>query len=132
MRDLTKPKFYVISGERAELSDEANAERTIQLGNMLRALGAVKPSEGMYEGVREASFIVVPEASINNHIKGVLLEISEIFNQDCILEVSAGGEAYLLDYDGGETYLGEARVAATKPLEGQSYTRVGNTYLTIK
>jgi hypothetical protein len=121
-------KFYIISAYKSDLSREENQTRQMDLHTALCAPGCTpKIVDGSYQGVAEVSNVVVgpDQASV--------LELAEHFQQESILEVSPGREAYLIFTDGRlDQYLGEWRGQRTRPTDKDfTFDRTTQTYYTI-
>ncbi len=102
--------YAIISAERAELSDEENAERTQALAGQLNGLSlSYVPTCGAWRGTREHGFLVLlyemgpkwPRDGGKRLITDAeaLVELAFMYEQDSILVAMDGG-AHLIGADG--------------------------------
>lgn len=77
-------------------------------------LGAVKPLEGMFEGVREDSYLFVPLAEMSHaEMEVEVRRILRKFEQQQALYLDSARLAYSFHVDGGTTYLGKWKELVT-------------------
>lgn len=94
--NINKPvcDIVFISGERSNLSDLENHDRTMALMNRFEEEGlSYKVVRGSYEGVEEASFAVALQFAED------LLRLRQIgteFNQDCIMRRDLNGDCFIV------------------------------------
>jgi hypothetical protein len=118
MMQALLPTIYIFSPERSELSARENEARVAEVRDVLQTLQGADLSGakataylegiGQYEGKAETSFLVKDA--------GIAMELSEAFEQDCILVRYGDGSSYLRWTVGGnETYLGQWREVSSRP-----------------
>tara|TARA_R110000822_G_scaffold223687_1_gene356824 strand:- start:405 stop:806 length:402 start_codon:yes stop_codon:yes gene_type:complete len=125
-------RIYIMSAERAGLDSRVNYMRTYGLWeDITRMELIVRPSQGYYEGTLETS-VVITERDTDN-LREVLVELSKVYDQDCIMVREKSGACYLLGA-GKDEYIGEWRlVPKSVAMMVSSSTLVGGKhYITSK
>jgi hypothetical protein len=140
MREL-KPRFYIVSAHRFSETGETNHNRNANLENAIRALRLnFKPVTGVWEGEREASFLILDNgpdwrawdgSDTFDCVKG----LADAFDQDSFLERHPDGSVEIhytsaLTHDGFSEFIGQWVEA--EPNEGECYTHdpsTGRTYV---
>jgi|SRR5690606_4905544 len=119
MRDFTKPAKLFISAERTQFDAETNARLHQELGNSIKASGhrAIE-CEGVYEGVREKSYIVFsPRLEI--------YDLARQYDQDTVLHVDHEDTATLVRLSDGKIVgAGKLAQVSADKAEGVDHTRV--------
>lgn len=124
-------KVIILSAELSTLDKDTNAQRTAQLRQLLEdnELPYIQ-AIGSYQGVEETSFIVVvnePQA------RSMVIEMGQMFNQECVLSKDVDGQCSLLYPDREESIGRMIAVPKERALkhEAWTYNPVTNTYFIV-
>ena len=132
MKQTQFDRLVIISAELSAKEQYENNERTFNLGTCLKDLDMrFTPAQGMYKGVGERSFVVLPR---NDEELQVLKDLAfKNFSQEAILFRDRDGEAVLIYVDElAKKVLGPIKQVNPKLIEQlESYTVMnGNVYTT--
>lgn len=124
MRDFSRPRTFILSAERSELSIQENLNRTNALRDILMSLGIpFNQGRGKYQGTSEACFIV-PGAIHQPWIA----KLAQLCSQESYLAIAENDRAaYLVFSDGYHKHIGRFVGHGTSEPSGD-YTVVGGYY----
>lgn len=126
-------QVVILSAELSSLSSKENVRRSELLNDMLSELKMpFKPSEGVYKGMKESSFVVlVNDGAELETLKNFAFKN---FNQESVLHQDANQEAFLVFQDGTIERLGRLEQVSKQEVETlDAYTMMdGKFYATKK
>lgn len=101
-------RIFIMSAEVFELDDQRNHRRTKELWDSMERLGLLaKPAEGCYKGYFESSIVITERDS--DDLRALLMNLSRMFSQECIMVREPSGSCYLLSDTFDDNYIGEWR-----------------------
>lgn len=131
MNNLSNNVLFVISAFKGN-NPMADSVYTNELEDILKDKGDTYiRSEGKWNGKEEEVFILTSPAGVGHDIvKATLLELADVFNQECIAEIDSNNSGLYLHYTNGETqYAGKFTLSENKPTE--DYTLINGLYLSL-
>ena len=120
---------YIISAERADLTDAENFERTDKLQSKLKLWDvAFKRSLGCFKGRREVNFVLITD-------ERTVIDLIREFNQDSALVLDSKRNASLLDANGTFKSIGKFKavpeVIALRH-DGWTFDKVTNQFFIVE
>mgnify|MGYP003341069796 CR=1 FL=1 len=124
-------KVMILSAELSTLDKDTNEQRTAQLRQLLNDnnLPYIQ-CVGSYQGVEEVSFAVVVNVE---QAKSMVIEMGQMFGQECVLYRDNYGHCSLLYSDREESIGTMIAVPEAKAMEHDSWTYnpVAETYFIV-
>ena len=127
---MNKPKTIILSAELSTLQPNENDTRTLNLMDTFRASEiAFKRVTGVYKGIKEVSFVVVPK---NDNDERLIMSIANHFHQECVLSLDKLRNASLVFPDGKTQKIGRfVNVAEKIATKFDNYTIDGNNFFVV-
>ena len=128
--------FVIVSAEKTTNTPAENDRQTMQLLDFLeRTELEFTKVHGMYQGIREDSFLVIlpdNENHARDHAIGLLWDEAERLKQESILLVQSDGRARLIFADESQ-YLGMwHNVSEVEAKAHGAYTQIGELFYVAK